>query len=541
MPAPDVPSAFAAQEEITLSILALNDLHGRLVALPWFGGYANHVRAERERDGGGVLLVDAGDMFQGSLESNLSEGASVIAAYRVLGMHAAALGNHEFDFGPVGEGKHGDPQGAIKARLLEAGFPVLAANLVDRSTGVRPAWPGLAASVLRTVAGVRIGIVGALTRYTSEIVMPAFFRDLEVVPIAPALEREASALREWGAEVVVAVVHAGGECERFEDPADLSSCDPDAEIAHVIDALAPGTVDAVVAGHTHGAVAHFMRGVPVVEAYARGRAFSRVDLVIDGASHKVVRAVLHPPAALCPDVGASECAPAPYEGAAVVADPQVAAAIAPALEQAREKRAELLGPVLRDGMKRAHDAESALGNLLADLTREAVPRADAAVLNAGGLRAHLRGGPLDYGALFEVMPFDNRLAQVTLTAEEFTRVLARHLTRKAHGIVSLSGLSLAARCEGKELRVVLRRANGRRVRPDERLRVATSDYLATGGDGLFTPEVLRAAEVESDLGTILRDAMAERLRARREIDPRGVYDPAHPRLNLPGPRPVRCE
>src|SRR3954471_18445240 len=98
---------------LTLSVLGLNDLHGRLRALPAFAGYLNNLRRAREQDGGAVAVVDAGDMFQGTLESNLTEGASVIAAYGALGMSAAALGNHEFDFGPQGDGATGDPQGAI--------------------------------------------------------------------------------------------------------------------------------------------------------------------------------------------------------------------------------------------------------------------------------------------------------------------------------------------------------------------------------------------------------------------------------------------
>src|SRR5262245_42101111 len=96
----------AAQAEpsrdVTISVLATNDVHGRLSQLPLFGGYVANVRAARAVDGGGVLLLDAGDMFQGTLASNLSEGAAMLRGYAALGYSAAALGNHEFDFGPVG-------------------------------------------------------------------------------------------------------------------------------------------------------------------------------------------------------------------------------------------------------------------------------------------------------------------------------------------------------------------------------------------------------------------------------------------------------
>src|SRR4051794_22000066 len=129
-----------------LSLLGLNDLHGRLRALPAFVGYANNLRQARAKDGGAVVLIDAGDMFQGTLESNLSQGASVLAAYRVLGMTVATLGNHEFDFGPLSGSD--DPQGAIRARISEASFPILSANLVTRKSHDTPSWDKLRRSVL---------------------------------------------------------------------------------------------------------------------------------------------------------------------------------------------------------------------------------------------------------------------------------------------------------------------------------------------------------------------------------------------------------
>ena len=99
-------------------------------------GYIGNLRAARARDGGAVLLLDAGDLFQGTLESNLNEGAIVISAYNAMRYDAAAIGNHEFDFGPVGpatfaESPQDDPLGAIKARATQARFPFLAANIID--------------------------------------------------------------------------------------------------------------------------------------------------------------------------------------------------------------------------------------------------------------------------------------------------------------------------------------------------------------------------------------------------------------------------
>src|SRR5205814_1292694 len=83
-----------------------------------------------------VLLLDAGDMFQGTVESNLGEGAAVVDVMNRLGYTAAAIGNHDFDFGPTGgdatpQQRGDDPRGALRARAAEARFPFLMANVVD--------------------------------------------------------------------------------------------------------------------------------------------------------------------------------------------------------------------------------------------------------------------------------------------------------------------------------------------------------------------------------------------------------------------------
>ena len=111
----------------TLSIIGTNDFHGHVERAAVFAGYMNNLRdaAKKRRDE--VLLVDAGDMFQGTLESNLGEGDVVVEIYNALGYAAAAIGNHEFDFGPVGQDHvpmhtNQDPRGALKNELPRPTF-----------------------------------------------------------------------------------------------------------------------------------------------------------------------------------------------------------------------------------------------------------------------------------------------------------------------------------------------------------------------------------------------------------------------------------
>ncbi|UJR86734.1 bifunctional metallophosphatase/5'-nucleotidase [Sandaracinus amylolyticus] len=543
--APEVPP------HATMSIVGTNDLHGHIRALPLFAGYLANLRAARTRDRGAVLLLDGGDMFQGTLESNLEEGASVVRAYEVLGYDAVTIGNHEFDYGPIGpratpRDPGDDPRGALRARIEEAEFPFLSANLLQREGGAR-AELGLP-SVLLERAGLSIGVIGVTTEQTLTTTIATNVADLAMRPLADAITAEAQALRARGAAMVVVTAHAGGHCERFDDPDDLSSCDPTEEIFEVARALTPGTVDAIVGGHTHQAVAHRVNGIPIIEAYSYGIAFGRVDLVVDRASGRVVDVRVMPPQRLCGAEGASPegdlaaCAPGDYEGAPVVSDARVAEVIAPSLARADSQRHDELGPTLTEPFAKQYGSESALGNLFVDLMLRARPDADAAIINGGGLRADLPAGPLRYGALYEAFPFDNRFAMVRMRASELAAMIAQNLARGG-GYLSLGGVRAEARCVRGELVVSLTR-DGRRIRDAEVLDVLASDFLVSGGDGAFAAIRERdpsALTIEDD--PPIREAMAEALRAMRgqTLASRAFFDPEAPRVRAPGARPVSCE
>ena len=184
-----------APNEILISIVGTNDVHGEISArddrggLTTISGYVNALRAARDEDGGAVLLIDAGDMWQGTLESNLSEGAAVVEAYNALGYAAAAIGNHEFDFGPSGieaipEKPGDDPRGALKQRASEASFPMLAANLIDESTGAAVDWPNVRPSTLVEVNGVKVGIIGIITANALQVTI-AGPSGIEAIPEKP--------------------------------------------------------------------------------------------------------------------------------------------------------------------------------------------------------------------------------------------------------------------------------------------------------------------------------------------------------------------
>jgi len=537
---------------VTLSIVGTNDLHGALERLPLLGGFVANLRAARAADGGGVLLIDGGDMFQGTLESNLAEGADVVRAYNALGYAAAAVGNHEFDYGPVGPAviaatPADDARGALKARASEAAFPFVVSNILDATTGERIAWPNMPASTQVEVAGIKVGIIGASTESTPYTTMPANFAGLKMTPPAPVLAAQARELRAHGAQVIVATMHIGSSCKNFDHPEDTSSCDRDEEVFRLLAALPRGTVDVIVAGHTHAGMAHLVDGVAVIEAYSSGRAFGRVDLRISPEG-KVAEIHIDKPHRMCAldkdgnPVPVAACEPGDYEGRPVVADAAVQKIVDEAMARAGERRKEKLGITLAQTVKRAHVVESPEGNWFTDLMLAARPDAQLAMTNGGGLRADLPAGELTYGQLFEALPFDNRFAIIELTGKDVRKMITGNLTH-AGAFMSWSGLSVKARCAAGKLDLAIK-VGAKQLDDGAHYKLATSDFLASGGNGVIGPLKLPDGSIKMT-DSIIREAVADLLRGwkatpRAVVDTSKLYPAAAPRFDYTGSRPMQC-
>jgi 2',3'-cyclic-nucleotide 2'-phosphodiesterase (5'-nucleotidase family) len=543
----------ARRRAVTLTIMGTNDLHGALDRLPVLAGFVANLRAARAADGGGVLLVDAGDMFQGTLESNLTEGADVVRAYNYLGYAAAAVGNHELDFGPEGPAATAattsdDPRGALKARAREARFPFVVSNLIDTSTGARIAWPNMPASAMVEVAGIKVGIIGAITEGTRDTTLVANLVGLEIARPAPAIAEQARLLRARGAQVIVAAIHIGSSCKDLEHSEDASSCDRAEELFRVLGELPGGTVDAVVAGHIHAGIAHQLDGIPVIESFSSGRAFGRIDLQVSPEG-QVTAVHIDKPHRLCPAPDKNgnpppiaTCVPGDYEGKPVVPDPEVQHIVDAAMLRGGERRKEKLGITLTHPVTRAFTVESPEGDWFADLMLAARPEAQVSMTNGGGLVNDLPAGELTYGDLFDAVPFDNRFAIIDITGADLRRLVTTNLQRGG-GILSWGGLTARARCKAGTLDVQIRVA-GKPLDDGARYKLATTDYLATGGSGVMGPLELPDRAIRM-YDVIIRDALGDVLRGfrgtpRAGIEPARLYAADAPRLDYEGTRPVEC-
>ena len=545
----DRPAPVTQKGSRTLTIIGTNDLHGALERLPLLAGFVANARAARDADGGAVLLLDGGDMFQGTLESNMAEGADVVRAYNALGYTAVAVGNHEFDFGPEGpkaiaQSVEDDPRGALKQRVAEATFPFLVSNIHDHKTGARIKWKNMPPSVLIEVAGTMVGIIGASTESTPYTTMPANFAGLQMAPTAAAIAREAKALRARGAQVIVVTAHIGSACKDLTNPNDTSSCKTNEEVFEVISDLPKGLVDVWIGGHTHAAIAHRISDVAVIESYSNGRAFGRVDLRITDTH--VSGVTIHRPKLMCPldadenPVPVAECQLGDYENRAVTADPEVRKIVDEALARSAKLRDQKLGVTLTAVMTKSYALESAEGNWFTDLMLAARPEADIALTNGGGLRADIPAGVLTYGRLYEAMPFDNRFAVVTVKGKHIRRLLTQNLQRGS-GIYSWGGLVAKARCKDGLLAADIK-VRGKPLADEASYKLVTSDFLASGGDASAIGRLKLPEGSIQITDVIIRDAIADVLRKRNgKLDPAQLFSATKKRLDYVGQRPVECQ
>lgn len=553
----------ATRDKFTISILGTNDVHGQLSPDGDRGGlvavsaYVNALRAARDADGGAVLVIDAGDMWQGTLESNLTEGAAVVEAYNAIGYDAAAVGNHEFDFGPVGgkavpEDAGDDPRGALKRRASEADFPVLAANLVDERTSQPVDWENVRRSVIVDVKGVKVGIIGVMTARALQLTIAANVVGLRVAPLVKTITAEAQALRDQGASVVVVTAHAGSRCTKFDDPTDLSSCNMAGEIMRVASALPKGLVDHIVAGHVHRGIAHVVNDISITSSYSNTRAFSRVDFEIDTGTGTIVARKVFPPHWACLYVlrSSGECAPsengtrdvvnAVYEGQAVEPDRRVLEIAARAAAFAEDTKQQELGVLVESAFEHPSSTESPLSNLMTEAILESTG-ADIAIHNVvGGIRDALPEGELTFGSVYEMFPFDNRVVELELSGRELREIIAEQAHN--HGRrAGFSGMRVFVDCTDDSMSVVMKRDDGTAIRDDDRLIIAVNDYLALGGDDILTPVMPEGGFPLGDGMPLTRDVLVEWFQDNGDsLNPEDFLTTGSPKWNVPDPLSPSC-
>lgn len=524
---------------VILTVLATNDFHGALDGArdPDLAGkgerlggveiLASAVKVLRAEAPSPVLLLDAGDCFQGPLPVNASEGKLCHQMFSLVGYDAVGLGNHEFDYRDCGpdpmDREPADPQCALKKVLREATVPVVAANVRDAKTGERAL--GLRPYVVLERSGVRVGVTGVVPPETPIVSNPGGTRGLVFTDPVEEVRSLLPRMRAEGAGVVIVLAHVDGSCEedggRPNEGGLTPFCRLTGTLARLARAFAPGEVDLIVAGHSHVFIAGASEGVPVVESLSQGRFLGRVEVTVDRTTGRVVPGGVRvrPPVPLCrsEDPASRLCIPRfPGFVRAWAADPEALRFREDAEVAALATCREVVGEV-QVAIVHGRGRETPLGDLTADLMREAPASlgegpADAAFINQGAIRDDLAPGPITMCDLHRVWPFEDTLVEARMSGAQL-RALFEFVVRDLRKWFAVSGLVL--RVHEPSGRVEVLDESGRPLDADHLYRVVTTSYLARGGDrmdafvGRLTPDRLRVLPFPSH-----RDAFREVLRRR---------------------------
>jgi 5'-nucleotidase/UDP-sugar diphosphatase len=411
-------------------IIHTSDEHGRLEPVT-HGGFLEGgaslsaaLWAGRGHDplaaNGNVLLLSGGDNWTGPAVSTWFQGESAVEVMNAMGYRASVPGNHEFDFG----------QEALDARLAQAEFPFLAANVFDATTGELS--ERFEPYRIFDVDGIRVGVIGLALSSTPRSTGAKGVAGLRFGDYEPALRRWVPVVRAEGAQVVVVEAHACGD-----------------ELLWLAQAIEDLDIPVLLGGHCHSALVTRQGHTWIGTSAGHWRDYVVTRLTVDPSSGEIIASEQELLDVLWP-----ESRPAPAAPAAV--------------QQAADKwqaRVELaLGETIGYTASGLNQRSPEMQNLLVDAWLWAYPNARVAISNTGGFRAGLDRGEITLQEMVGVLPFENELIEVELTGAQIRQALAA--TPEA---LVVGGIRL------QNGRLVL--TDGSALRDDEAFRVLVIDYL----------------------------------------------------------------
>jgi 2',3'-cyclic-nucleotide 2'-phosphodiesterase (5'-nucleotidase family) len=347
----------ASRGRDTLVILHTNDMHAQLApdrdgkgGMAHVAAYIKRVKSERPD----VLALDAGDMVQGGPVSTIFSGAPIFEVLNHAGYDAAALGNHEFDYGL---------DSLAEFRRI-ATFPLLSCDIKRGEEYVADA-----PTALLDVDGVRVGVVGVTThRFIAG-------KGLTLLPIAETVREHVEAL-EPESDVIVVLSHIGKTL--------------DTQLAGLVDGI-----DVIVGGHSHSRLDEPLRvgDTLIVQAGAGTRHVGRLELLVDLDTEEILDFT-------------GRLAPIPQPD--LEPDPEGRAAV----DRWEAKVSETVDLKIGSNPKNLRKGEI-ITRLLA-IWREAFAT-DFAAVSKGSVRGNLSAGDIQVRDIYELLPFQNTIFILSLT------------------------------------------------------------------------------------------------------------------------------
>ncbi|HES59778.1 MAG TPA: multifunctional 2',3'-cyclic-nucleotide 2'-phosphodiesterase/5'-nucleotidase/3'-nucleotidase, partial [Caldithrix sp.] len=290
----------ADDDNLNIYICYTNDIHGGITEQeadflnpnfpPMLGGGASAANIifeyrKRARENGDIfLLLDAGDIFQGTPVGTKTAGKAVVDYMNQVGYDAVTAGNHDFDLGKE----------VFVSLTKQANFPILSANLVDKSTD--SIFSYIKPYIIKEVAGLKIGIFGITTEATEQMSFPQNIEGLNFTSELPAAQQTVDALRRQGVDLVIGLVHMGLPYNAEEGYKELLEADRQnvvketylnaMEMAHYVKGI-----DILFGGHIHKGYdepwADPKNHTLVFQNYGNGGNLGMVKIEIDRASKSI--------------------------------------------------------------------------------------------------------------------------------------------------------------------------------------------------------------------------------------------------------------
>jgi 5'-nucleotidase / UDP-sugar diphosphatase len=496
-------AASLSADVVRLSLIHTTDLHGHILPTadyngrPNLGGLARcatQIEFWRENNPNSLLL-DIGDLYQGTQFALDDQGRSMIDLFNLLRYDAWVVGNHEFDWGL---------EPFLRA-VERSTMPVLAANTLfeGKSAGEfsDPHHPfaKIQPFILKEIAGIKLAIIGLTTPGMPFWFLPRFtegigFQD----PIEPA-RAAIRHVKSLGADAIVLAGHMGLK--------DRTGGDDFANRAMSLTAEFPEAA-VYIAGHTHQPIeSRLTNGVILTQADHFGIHLGRVDLLFDRNSRKL----LHQEARceLMDD--------------RIALDPLILSRIQPQLDKAALILAEPIGELAETLSGRAGPGEaSPIASLLAAAISEALAERSLAIDGVfhGLFDEHaLKKGPKTIGDIWTILPYENFL--ITAELDSLALKVMMDETFESREARSLAGFHFDITGGGRNRRLTnLRLADGRPLDPSRRYRIAMNTFDASSGGHRFMKlrEMLDRAEARCTVHPVqTRDAVIAFFRRHKVV------------------------
>ncbi|MFZ4621843.1 MAG: bifunctional metallophosphatase/5'-nucleotidase, partial [Bacteroidota bacterium] len=404
--------SFAAAQQTQLTILHWNDFHSQNIPFQvksknrvtntdttfMVGGsatLASYIKLQKDSSKN-VLLLNAGDDFQGTPISAITKGRSQIELMKLINPDAMELGNHDFDYG----------RDILSGYLKELKFPVLGGNMLDKRTGKPFAKP----YTIITVKDVKIGVIGLMSTELHQLCLPDNIKDIEVKELAETVNGLIPELKKQKVNLIIAVTHVGVQGDSLL-------------------ALAAPDLDIIVGGHSHTPLFKPKRvnGIMITQAGSRGRWLGKIDITVDTQKDTVLKSYSD----------LIEC-----RTADVTPDPVVEAKVNEFESMAAKEMNEVIG-VLKTDWKKEGRGESNMGNWITDALRE-YAKTDIAFQNSGGIRKEMLAGNIMVRDLWEISPFGNTLATFNVDGATLRSMIQFQLSMKEESM-QFSGIKAVYR------------------------------------------------------------------------------------------------